>query len=124
MFSKASSKTVATVLLAFAMTLLMEFVGIGLIVPAVFHDGDKFPEYLSDIQRFDVHKWSSPRMPENCKAAQKLDRAINREAPAIAHAILSAPEWQREWPLEAAEHLRRELKLQRARQTSTPSFTR
>jgi hypothetical protein len=95
----------------------------GLIVPAVIHDGDRFPEQLRHIQRFGVQKYFSARMPKKSKSAHKLDMIIAREAPAIAKAIEHAPEWRSAWPVEAAKELRRRLELQPPHQPRPSSFT-
>lgn len=77
----------------------------GLIVPVVIHDGDDFPETLNYIQKLEIQDFYNTRMREDSELAEQLSEALGVHAPGLASAIESAPAWQPEWPLEAAEAL-------------------
>jgi hypothetical protein len=95
----------------------------GLVVPAVIHDGEKFPKYLAEIHRFEIQECFSVRMPRDSPTAERLDRALRSEAPALAHAIDAAPAWRNEWATESAKRFRARLRTPRPRQSRPSSFT-
>jgi TIR domain len=95
----------------------------GLIVPAFIHDGDKFPPELSHIEHFEIQKCFNVRMARNSPRAEQLDDALTAQAPAIAHCIESAPPWQSDWAIEAAEALFQQFYHQASPQADVPRFT-
>lgn len=74
----------------------------GLIVPAIIHDGDDFPDDLSHIQKFEVKRCFNPRMGVDSPRAEELDDILAHEAVAMAKAINAAPRWKKNWPKQAA----------------------
>jgi len=94
----------------------------GLIIPAVVHDGEHFPQEVAAIQRFDVVNQFNLRMPTQSREAAKLDRKLAREAPAIAKAIRAAPQWRADWGTEAAARFQALLSAGAPAQLAVPRF--
>jgi len=92
----------------------------GLVVFAVIHGADAFPDALGRYQRFKIEKGFSLRMGRNSRTAQRLDKKLAAEAPAIAKAIEEAPPWRRSWPQTAAERFREQFSIDRPQQTHPP----
>jgi hypothetical protein len=95
----------------------------GLVIPAVIHDGTEFPESLSNIQKFEIQHLFNVRMARDSPRAEELDAILASQAPAVAAAIEAAPPWRQEWPLEAAEAFRDQLRTVAPSQTRPPRFT-
>jgi TIR domain len=77
----------------------------GLVIPAMIHDGEKFPQHLQDIQYFEIQKYFNVRMAKYSERAAELDDIIAAQAPDIAQAINSAPPWRAQWPKTAAQNM-------------------
>lgn len=96
----------------------------GIVVPAFIHDGDKFPQELSHIQYFEIKSSFNVRMAKDSRRAEDLDSALNEQAPAITACIQNAPEWQQEWPKEAAtKFFDRFYQRVEAQQSTLPRFS-
>jgi TIR domain len=94
----------------------------GLVVIAVIHDGDDFPNGLAEIQRFDIKNSFNVRMAQNSLRAEELDATLVQQAPAIVHAINAAPEWRDAWSLKAAKKFRTLLQTAPPSQSQLPSL--
>lgn len=95
----------------------------GLVIPAVIHDGQDFPSSLDYIQRMDIKSCYNTRILKNSKKAAKLSDLIDDHAEGIAVAIRTAPEWDCNWPREAADAFFSEFyKAEEPNQTEVPKF--
>jgi hypothetical protein len=94
----------------------------GLVIPAMIHDGEKFPSGLSDIQYFEIQKCFNVRMAKDSKRAEELDEILANQAPAIALAINNAPGWRASWPKTAAKNMYKRLFQKEAAQSTLPRF--
>jgi hypothetical protein len=96
----------------------------GIVVPAFIHDGNKFPQELSHIQHFEIQSYFNVRMAREGRLAEALDSALSEQAPAITACIENAPDWEEEWPKEAAaEFFERFYQRVKVQQTDLPRFT-
>lgn len=95
----------------------------GLVIPAMIHDGEKYPPNLSDVQYFELQKCFNVRMARDSRRAEELDDILSNQAPAIARAINSAPPWRSAWPVTAATKMYKQL-FQKAKvsQKTLPRF--
>ena len=95
----------------------------GLVIPAMIHDGEKFPPDLKDIQYFEIQKYFNARMGKYSPRAEELDDILAAQAPAIAQAIRSAPPWRATWPQTAAQKMYKLLfQKHKASQKTLPRF--
>ena len=74
----------------------------GLVIPAIIHDGEDFPQTLNYIQRIDIKSCYNTRMREDSPKAEELSDLIEVHAGGIAEAIRHAPNWNPTWPQVAA----------------------
>jgi hypothetical protein len=95
----------------------------GIIVPAIIHDGDRFPPDLKHIQYFEIQSLFNPRMARTSARAEMLDSILSDQAPAIANCIRQAPPWRSEWPQQAAEQFFRKFHQTVEEQHEVPRFT-
>jgi hypothetical protein len=95
----------------------------GLIIPAVIHDGDCFPEAVSHIQKLEIQRLFNVRMPRDSRRAQKLDATLAAHAHGVAAAIESAPPWCDRWPAEAAKAFREKLRITAPSQDRLPRYS-
>jgi hypothetical protein len=95
----------------------------GVIVPAIIHDGDRFPKDLKHIQHFEIQKTFNLRMARNSARAEELDAMLTAEAPAIAACIENAPPWRKQWPAQATAKFFKRFHQKQAVQTTVPRFT-
>ncbi len=96
----------------------------GLVIPAIIHDGEKIPQELRDVQYFEMQKCFNLRMAKDSPRAEELDDILSNKAPAIAKAISCAPAWRSSWPLNSAKKLYRLLfREEEAAQKTLPRFT-
>lgn len=96
----------------------------GLLIPAMIHDGDRFPAELADVQYFEIQRCFNVRMARDSPRAEELDSILAKEAPAIAKAIAHAPPWRANWPAEAAQDLHRILfRAEELQQRRLPKFS-
>jgi hypothetical protein len=70
---------------------------LGLIIPAIVHDGSTFPQVVGDINHINISSCANVRMDPNGATAEKLSQTIKDWVPSISHAIESAPEYDSEW---------------------------
>jgi hypothetical protein len=70
---------------------------LGLIIPAIIHDGSTFPSIISDINYINLSSFANVRMDPNGATAERLSQTIKEWVPSISSAIESAPEHDNEW---------------------------
>jgi hypothetical protein len=97
----------------------------GLILPVVIHDCESLDAPWCNVQYFGVQRYYDPRMRAQSEDAERLSQLVrDRIAPQVARAIVAAPAYRAEWPLETAAHWLAELrKTPQARQHALPRMT-
>jgi len=94
-----------------------------LVLPGVLHDCDPVPDKVAHIQCRILREYFNVRMRRDSTKAEELADAIQAFAPAVAAAILGAPEWQSAWPGKTADDFMRQFyKSQAPEQRSVPGF--
>jgi len=73
-----------------------------LVHAAILHDGDTFPDSVSQIQTVDLSPCASVRIARDSPTGEELERRIKGWVPGIAYAIGAAPEYDSSWLDEAA----------------------
>jgi TIR domain len=95
----------------------------GLVIPAIIHDGEDFPQTLSYVERMDIKSCYNTRMREDSPKAEELSDLIEIHAQGIADAIQHAPQWDSVWPQVAADAFFDQFyKINSPVQTEVPKF--
>jgi TIR domain len=74
----------------------------GIVLLVVIHDGDAIPHDLQVVQRIEIQKCFNVRMRRDSTRAEELDAILTEKAAGIARAIREAPQFEVNWPEEAA----------------------
>jgi hypothetical protein len=94
-----------------------------LVIPAIIHDGEDFPQTLNHIEKMDIKSCYNTRMREDSPKAEELSDLIEVHAAGIAEAIQLAPQWNAAWPEAAANAFFAQFyKAKIPAQTEVPKF--
>lgn len=93
-----------------------------LIVPAIIHDGQDRPKFISDISCLEIQDCTSIRMAKGSPKGEELEDRIKKWVPSIARAIESAPKHNPEWLDLTADEFLRLFNSTAPRQTQLPGF--
>nr|VFJ65534.1 MAG: TIR domain-containing protein [Candidatus Kentron sp. FW] len=94
----------------------------GLIVPAILHDGDRFPHEIKHINHVNLCEYVNIRMASKSQTAEELDRRIRDWMPGVAKAIECAPPYDPAWDTLAADDFIQKYHEGAPTQTSIPRF--
>jgi hypothetical protein len=92
----------------------------GLIVPALLHDGDDFPEAAAIVQPLDLRACASRYMSPDSAKKEALEELVARFAPAVVAAIYRAPPYDPTWLHLSAERFIELFHMPESRQHSVP----
>jgi hypothetical protein len=96
----------------------------GLVFPAVIHDGETMPINLSSIQKVEIQDCFNVKMSPDSPKAELLSEKLRPLGKSIADAIGEAPEFQKDWKIDAANAFYKQFFIEiEAAQKQTPKFT-
>ena len=94
----------------------------GLIIPALIHDGEDLPRYVSDRIPARLQNYTNVRMAKDSPTEEELSRAIYKWVPDVAKAIQCAPSYDPSWDQLAVHTFLAQLNAPRPRQEVPPSL--
>jgi hypothetical protein len=93
---------------------------LGLIIPAIVHDGDTFPDVIADINHINISSFSNVRMDPNGVTAERLSQAIKDWVPSVVKAIETAPAYDNEWDQLDANAFVQQFSIRARQQLTVP----
>lgn len=95
----------------------------GLIFPTIIHDGETMPISLTTIQKIDIQECYNVRMSIDSQKAEILDDRLRPLGKDIADAIINAPDWKKDWQIEAINSFVKQFHLkEESIQSKPPKF--
>lgn len=88
----------------------------GLIVPAVIHDGNDFPDIVNMVQAAKLQKFTNIRMASDSPTYEKLSELIRDWVPDVAKAIKRAPKYDPKWQDIAVKKLLKQFTIKQQKQ--------
>jgi hypothetical protein len=94
----------------------------GLIIPAIIHDGDDFPDEVKRIQSAKLQDFTNIRMAKHSLTEEKLSEKIRSWVPDVVKAIQCAPPYNPTWQQLAIDQFIQQFKISMSQQTTVPSL--
>lgn len=97
---------------------------LGLIIPAIIHDGEDFPWDIGHINHINLHehKCVNVRMTSDGLTAELLSALIRDWMPSVKHAIENAPIYNPKWDQIAAGEFIKKYQKSAPKQKTVPRF--